>query len=174
MNIFEPTYEQLRDWENSIPKFQKSHKLDLAVGWGTCINYDMAYPNFVSDIISETKDYVWVREFGYLSCLHFTKATEKELKNKGLIWSSDAELVTFTNGVYVYNSAQTPYSLSTLDNVEFVYNGPYYKCIYDCDPDGNCNKDIGVTQEYLIPVKNVPADYLHFNGKIIQTTNFFS
>lgn len=106
----------------------------------------------------------------FLQCIHYTEANLSQLKEEGLKYPSSVteyELCcyTFTAGIYTYNLAQHNIDMSK-PHIKFNYYGDYYKCIYDCDPQ-EYSKDVGITQEYLIPTLNIPYQYLDVSGMSI-------
>lgn len=167
---YTPTHTETNAWYQEVTRYKHPEPLckeDYNMGYGITLDSHEVNNELLTRLISEFQDYIWVREHGFLQCVHYTGASLEQLKGKGLqypqvISDDDLCVYTFTAGIYVYNIAQ-----HSIDNkkphVLFNYYGDYYKCIYDCDPQ-EYSKDIGVTQEYLIPSLNIPYNYLDISG----------
>lgn len=162
-----------REWKDSIPPMTPIIDEDLCLGWGITLERSIATYNKINAIIREYRnDYIWVREYGILPCIHYTKATYYDILYNGL-HGSQMDNTTFSSGIYVFNSNQHVPDKS-LNYILFLYIGEYYKCVYDPDPYGETSKDIGITQEYLLPVLNLPSEYLDLTNVSDNSTNLFN
>jgi hypothetical protein len=150
-------------WASLIPEKQPIVAEDLAIGWGITIPKENATYERINEIIQEHgNEHIWVQEEGFLQCVHYTKATYSDLYPKGL-YGNINNSYTFAHGIYVYNKNQHVINPNE-SYVEFSYYGPYYKCVYDPDPWDELSKDIGTSQEYLIPTMHISYRYLDIAG----------